>query len=151
LSESDILSNIRRAALRWLARRDYSQREITQKLTVNDYPAEAINTVVTALTRAGLINENRFTENYINWRRGKGCGPLRISMELQSRGIPSEMIAEQIHITDNAWFAEAQKAWRKQFKGKLPTDFKLRAKQMRFLQYRGFTREQIASVFGSEE
>ena len=145
------MKTIRRVVLHWLTRRDYSQHEITQKLKVKAYPTEAIHTVVADLAQAGLINESRFTENYIYWRRGKGYGPLRISMELRSRGIPSEMIAEQLQITDNAWFAEAQKAWQKQFKGKLPADFKLRAKQMRFLQYRGFTREQIESVFGSEE
>lgn len=94
----------------------------------------------------GLINEQRFTENYIFWRQQKGYGPLRISAELQARGISSEMIAKQLQITDNAWFAQAQKAWQKQFKGKTPSDLKLRAKQIRFLQYRGFTREQIENV-----
>jgi regulatory protein len=59
------------------------------------------------------------------------------------------MIAEVTQITDNAWFAAAYKVWRKHFKGILPTDFLLRAKQMRFLQYRGFTREQIEFTFKS--
>jgi regulatory protein len=57
------------------------------------------------------------------------------------------MIAKQLQITDNAWFTEARNVWQKHFKGKLPTDFESRAKQMRFLHYRGFTREQIESVF----
>lgn len=107
--------------------------------------------MITALVQEGLINEQRFTENYIRWRRGKGYGPLRISAELQTRGILPEMIAEHLQITDNAWFAEARKVWQKYFKGKMPEEFKLRAKQMRFLQYRGFTREQIAAVFGKDE
>lgn len=68
---------------------------------------------------------------------------MRIAAELNARGIGAEMIAEVIQITDNAWFTEALKVWRKQFKGIIPTDFTHRAKQMRFLQYRGFTREQI--------
>ena len=60
------------------------------------------------------------------------------------------MIAKHLQITDNAWFAEAQKAWQKQFKGNNSCDLKLRAKQIRFLQYRGFTREQIESVIHDE-
>ena len=56
------------------------------------------------------------------------------------------MIAEQLEITDNAWFECARKSWQKRFKGQLAKDFKARAKQMRFLQYRGFTPEQIESV-----
>jgi regulatory protein len=94
-----------------------------------------------------IINEQRFTENYIHWRRAKGYGPLRIAMELQARGITREMIAEQLDISDNAWFQQVQKVWHKYFKGNANSDFKLRAKQIRFLLHKGFTQEQIESVF----
>ena len=137
--------------LNWLARRDYSQHEIAQKLKAKAYSAQAISTIITKLAQAGLINEQRFTENYIHWRRAKGFGPLRISAELQARGILPEKIAEQLQITDNAWLTEVRKVWQKHFKGKLPDNFKHQAKQIRFLQYRGFTREQIESVLGNDE
>jgi regulatory protein len=144
-------ANIRRTILNWLARRDHSQHEIAQKLKNKAYPPDIIHTIVGELAQQGLINEQRFTENYIYWRRGRGYGPLRISRELQTRGISAEMIAEHLNITDNAWLCEIRKVWQKHFKGKLPDDFKLRAKQMRFLQSRGFTREQIASILKDEE
>ena len=142
---------IRRAAFfTLLARRDYSQREITQKLTAKGYSKLGHQTQRQSslnLAKQAYINEKRFAENYIYWRQKKGYGPLRISMELQARGIAHEMIAEQLQITDNAWLVHARKVWQKHFKVK-PSDFKLLAKQMRFLQYRGFTHEQIESVFG---
>lgn len=103
------------------------------------------------MLQSGLINEKRFVENYIYWRQKKGFGPVRISMELQARGILPDMIAEHLQIADNAWFSEARKVWQKHFKGDRPRDFKLLAKQMRFLQYRGFTHEQIESVLESDE
>jgi regulatory protein len=137
--------------LNWLARRDYSQHEIAQKLKAKAYSAQAISTIITKLAQAGLINEQRFTENYIHWRRAKGFGQLIISRELQARGIMPDEIAEQLQITDNAWLTEVRKVWQKQFKGNLPNDFKQKAKQIRFLQYRGFTREQIESVLGYDE
>jgi regulatory protein len=130
-----------------LSRRDYSRHEIAQKLKTKGFETNEIQTVITQMAEEGLINEQRFTESYIHWRRQKGLGPLRIAQELQARGIDADMIAEQLEITDNAWFAQARKVWLKHFKGKIPSDFRLRAKQMRFLQYRGFTREQIESVF----
>lgn len=136
--------------LNWLARRDYSEQEISQKLKIKGYTAEHIANVIASLNQAGLINEQRFTENYIHWRKNKGFGPLRISMELQTRGILPEKIAEQLHITDNAWLTLAHKVWQKQFKGKMPADLKTRAKQIRFLQHRGFTREQIENVLDEE-
>lgn len=144
-------AHIRRAILNWLARRDHSQHEITQKLKAKAYPPEIIHALVSEFAQQGLINEQRFTESYTRWRQSRGYGPLRISAELQARGISPEMIAEHIEITDNAWLCEVRKVWQKHFKGKLPSDFTLRAKQMRFLQYRGFTREQIESILKTEE
>lgn len=147
-SNAKNIVEIRRTILHWLGRRDYSQHEIIQKLRLKKYPADSCKTVVAQLASAGLINEQRFTENYTHWRQGKGFGPIRIMQELQARGIPAEMIAEHIKITDNAWLIAAQGVWRKHFKS-VPSDIKLRFKQMRFLQYRGFTREQIEYALGA--
>lgn len=107
--------------------------------------------MVADLAKAGLISDARFTENYIRWRRNKGMGPTRIARELQAKGVAALLIAEHLEMADNAWFTEAREVWLKHCKGKLPTDFKGRAKQMRFLQYRGFTREHIASVLEIED
>ena len=96
----------------------------------------------------GLINDARFAENYIRSRRTKGYGPLRIHRELQAHGIADEVIAEHLKITDNAWIVEAHSIFRKRFKASKLTDFKERAKLMRFLQYRGFTQGQISSALG---
>ena len=139
-SEKDL---IRRAALNYLARRDHSQLELAKKLRGNDYSEADISALITDLIQSGLVNDQRYAENYCHWRRAKGVGPIRISLELEARGISEETIAEVVQITDNAWFTEAQHLWRKRFKAIVPTDFKDRAKQMRFLQYRGYTREQI--------
>jgi len=137
---------IRRAVLNWLARRDYSKQELQHKLSEKHFPADVIETVLRNLTEEGFINDKRFTENYINYRQNKGYGPLRIAKELQTRGISAGTIAEELKITDNVWFTKAQQVWQKRFKSHKPKDFKSRAKQMQFLQYRGFSREQIESV-----
>lgn len=136
--------------MNWLARRDYTQHEIAVKLKSKGYESPVIDELLTAFSQAGLINEARFTENFIHWRRNKGYGPMRISMELRLRGIPDEMIAEHLQITDNAWSLEAQRVWRKRFKANSLKNIKEKAKQQRFLQQRGFTREQINSVFDTE-
>jgi regulatory protein len=142
--------HIRCVILRWLAQRDHSQHEIRQKLKQkrNLAPHE-INAVLSDLVQMGWINDSRYAENYIRSRRTKGYGPLRISLELQARGIKDEMIAEHLKITDNAWFAEARGVWQKHFKGRQSADIKERVKQMRFLQYRGYTQEQIKHALGS--
>lgn len=103
--------------------------------------------MISELTAAGYIDDSRFAENYIRYRRNRGVGPLRIQQELRAKGIDNEVIAQRLSIADNAWFDEAQKVWMKHFKGKLPSDFKDKTKQMRFLQYRGFTTEHIEHLF----
>ncbi len=139
-SEKDL---IRRDALNYLSRRDHSRAELTQKLRNKHYPPAEIDKLITELAQSGLLSDHRFAEQYCHFRRAKGYGPLRLIMELETRGIHTETIAEVIEITDNAWLAEAKRLWRKRFKAIVPTDFKERIKQMRFLQYRGYTREQI--------
>ena len=70
--------------------------------------------------------------------------------ELIERGVHEDLIEHHLDITDNAWLNDVRHVWQKRFKNNLPRDFKTRAAQMRFLQYRGFTHQQIDSLFRSE-
>jgi regulatory protein len=142
-----LLEKIRRHALFLLTRRDHTYLELKQKLSRKDYAPADIETILTSLESTGLINDQRFAESYTHYRRNKGYGPNRIRMELQARGLTEAVIAEHLQITDNAWFSDIQRAWRKQFKGRLPADHKEKAKQLRFLYNRGFTQNQIHSIF----
>ncbi len=135
--------DLRESALRLLAQRDYSQTELQKKLKSKGFDLDKIETMMTELAQMHLLNDQRFTENYIHRRRNKGYGPQRIRMELQSLGIQQELIAECLNHNDEHWLQEAYKVWHKQFKGQKAADFKNRAKQTRFLAYRGFTQEQI--------
>ena len=150
---TDLAETIRRAALALLARRDYSTQVLFQKLMMKHHAKEIVETVLQQLTASGYLSDLRFAEHYIHAKYKKGHGPLRIKFELQQQGISQEMIAEALKITDNAaddWLATARSLLQKHFKGKRPKDFREKAKQMRFLQYRGFTAEQIAAVLGKE-
>jgi regulatory protein len=133
-----------------LARRDYTLYEIRKKLKKAHHAMLDIVLVTTELVESHYINDLRIVENYLQQRRAKGYGPLRIIMELEVRGILPETIAEEVKITDNAWMIDAQKAWQKHFKS-MPTNFKSKAKQMRFLHNRGFTQEQINGIFKNNE
>jgi regulatory protein len=146
---SSKLAGLRCAAVRLLARREHSELELQQKLAERGFDAADIQTILTALISENLLSNNRFTENYLFARRQKGYGPLRIRAELAQRGISEDVIEHHLNITDNAWFAQAKKAWQKHFKGSLPSDFKIRARQMRFLQHRGFMPEHIKLIFRS--
>jgi len=142
---------IRKSAFYYLSQREHSQQELRTKLERKAYPRQEINSVLDELAAASLQSDQRFMDSYIRLRQSRGFGPLRVIQELQNRGIPAEMIAEVVQITDNIWFMEAKNAWSKRFKGKAVTSFADRAKQMRFLQYRGYTREQIEHAIDTRE
>ena len=142
---------VKRAAFSLLARRDYSLYELSRKLQRKAFDPTDIDTVLAALCQEGLLNDQRFTENYIHSRRAKGYGPLRIQAELIARGIAQDLIEHQLKIIDNAWLEAVRKTWQKRFKNRLPQDGKSRAQQMRFLYYRGFTSEQIKQLFHSDD
>jgi regulatory protein len=133
-----------------LARRDHSEYELHRKLSYQGYQDSDIAALIHTLCLEGLLSNLRFTEAYIRNRRDKGYGPIRIQAELIARGIPQDMIDHHLNIADNDWFNSAYRTWQKRFKNTVPSDFQTRAKQMRFLQYRGFTAEHIDNIYHSE-
>jgi regulatory protein len=144
------LSAPHNTALKLLAQRDHSELELSQKLRAKGYTANDVQTVLETLTQQDLLSNARFTASYIIYRRNKGYGPVRIHSGLSARGIPEDMIEHHLNFTDNAWLKEARRAWQKRFKNQVPSDPKIRAKQMRFLQSRGFTLEQINHIFDGD-
>jgi regulatory protein len=136
-------SQIKSCAVNLLARREHSQQELCNKLKLRNFSDAEIKTILTALTKRGLQSDERFTESYIHMRANKGYGPLRIQMELQERGVAAEIISEYLNVGDPIWRERAVAVYQKKFGKKIPKDFSAQAKQMRFLQYRGFTLEQI--------
>ena len=147
----DKLNNIRHAALNLLAQREHSAKELSRKLQHKAFHQADIHTLLTALCQEGLLNDTRFMENFIHSRRTRGYGPLHIRAELLERGIAQDLIEHHLRITDNAWLEDMRKAWQKRFKNRLPQDFKSRARQMRFLHYRGFTSEQINQLLHNDD
>ena len=137
----------RHAALDYLARRDYTEKELQQRLTKAGYSSEDIQQTLHALRTEKLLNHARFIENYIHFRRKKGFGPLRIRAELTQRGLTEDTFLTTLNIEDAQWYHEAQSAWEKRFKKTRPATFTEQAKQMRFLQGRGFTTAQIEAIF----
>jgi regulatory protein len=121
------------------------------KLISKQFDEETIHAVLAALTHEGVLSDKRFTESFIHYRRERGLGPLRIQAELKDRGITDALIEQHLEIAALCWTMKARLVWQKRFKNHIPSDYKTRFQQMRFLQYRGFTHEQINSIFYSDD
>jgi regulatory protein len=109
--------------------------------------AEAIAAeVVRQLEAERLLSDDRFMESLIQARRNRGYGPLRIQKELQEKGVAPEAIADWLDATSRDWIDDIRRVQRKKFGAHLPRNYTERARQARFLQYRGFTYDQIQQL-----
>lgn len=103
------------------------------------------------LAEQHLQDDDRFVEVFVRSRVARGQGPLRIAQELRNRGIPEPVAREALGGDDPDWVSLAREVLRRQFRTP-PTDLKTRARQIRFLEYRGFTAGHIrAAMRGGED
>ena len=136
--------SLRARALRYLARRDYTRSELQRKLAPYAEDQSELESLLEDLEKSGSLSEQRFVEQMVHARQGK-YGSLRIAQELRAKGIADELIRSTVTQIKGGELASARTVWTKKF-GSLPTDAKQRAKQMRFLQSRGFSMEVIRRV-----
>lgn len=130
-----------------MARREHSAVELIKKLQERDYAESAVRSVVAALAAEGLQSDDRFAGEYVRNRVEKGYGPVRIKLELRKRGINDDLICLHLDMHEPAWLQRAAHAREKRFGRRLPADFREQAQQMRFLEQRGFSGEQIRKLF----
>ena len=102
--------------------------------------------MVRQLEAERLLSDDRFMESLIQARRNRGYGPLRIQKELQEKGVAPEAIAHWLDATSRDWIEDIRRVQRKKFGARLPKNYTERARQARFLQYRGFTYDQIQQL-----
>jgi regulatory protein len=75
----------------------------------------------------------------------------RIEMELNEKGIDRSLVSLTLESSECNWTRLAVDVRIKKFGAGQPAEYKERARQARFLQYRGFTGDQIRSALGGEE
>lgn len=134
-----------------LARREHSAWELQRKLVAKGYALPLIEAVVEDLRGKNLQDDRRFAESYIRSRVERGFGPCRITSELKMRGVSDALIAACLKEEIEDWICRAAEARRKRFGPAFPGSLKERARQVRFLQYRGFTHEQVSGVLSGAD
>lgn len=142
-------------AIFMLSRRDYSTSELQRRIerrireTEKDSPTalECLPQVIERLLESQYLDDNRTIYSFFRSYLNKSYGPLRIRQELRLKGFPSEIIERVLEETDTDWYALCQDLKEKKFGTAKPKDFKERAKQIRYLQYRGFTSDYINALF----
>jgi regulatory protein len=91
------------AAFDLLARKAWSQRELTSRLRRRGAPEEVARAVVAELAGRGYLDDEAFAQWWAEARaRGRRVGSLRLARELRAKGIPRGLATAAIE----AAFAE---------------------------------------------
>jgi len=148
--ENETGSSPRNKAMDLLARREHSAQELRLKLIAREFDPDDIDRVIERLIDEGLLSDARFTEAFIMSRIRKGQGPVRIRGELEQRGVAPELIEANLERVDVDWIDMACSVRARKYGDGQPPDYRERARQSRFLQYRGFTGEQIRNALAAD-
>ncbi len=130
--------------MRFLARREYSRAELHAKLSSNATPEDNLDAVLDELVKRGWLSDARAAKQIVNARRAR-FGTQRIAHELKQKGISDDLINATLPQLKQGELEAARVVWQKKF-GAVAQDTKEKAKQMRFLQSRGFSMEVIFKV-----
>lgn len=139
------------AALRLLARREHSRRELQAKLQSRAYESEQIEQALDRLCEQNYLSDQRFAEAYAAERVAKGFGELRIEAELRERGIDRAATSAALAPFTGRWESSLAALLQRKFGGGAPADRQEWHKRARFLQARGFRADSIRRVLGDYE
>ncbi len=136
-------TDTRTRALRFLSRREYSEKELVWKLIsvgINESDAEV---EVARLKSENLVNDARFVQALLSVRKKRGYGPVKISRELAVRGVDETLIAEHVQFSSDSWYELVVEVARRKYLDKPVEDIHERGKRANFLKSRGFTSSHI--------
>ena len=140
--------DIRRAAMDLLARREHSKRELLYKIRKR-FPSETIliEDAIETLNQEGLQSDRRLAEAFLRSRANGGQGPMKIRSELKTKGVKDEDINRAFADCAIDWCEQVTSVASKRFGELGPENAKERAKRSRFLQQRGFSFDEIATLY----
>lgn len=158
-------SYMRWLAFYYLGRREHSKKELREKLLAKACEPQAVEYLLQEFESEGYQSDERMTSALIKDGIGKKHGKIRILQTLKKHGLTTISSAtevqtwidehgeffsdlminvtaeEQENLNENYavdWLAQAVEARVKKYGDDIPTDPKEKARQLRFLQYRGF-------------
>jgi regulatory protein len=135
---------LRERALRLLARREHSRAEITRKLGAAGFAIEDIAPLLDEFEQKNWLSDQRFAESYVADHRAR-AGSVKLAYDLRQRGVRDDVIEAVLGDNRDSELERAREVWNKKF-GSAPADASEKARQMRFMQSRGFAPAVIRRV-----
>ncbi len=130
-----------------LARRDLASEDLRRKLLEKGYDGAVVAPLIEALRAEKLVDDSRYVENFVAYHAARGQGPGRVRLGLRQKGLQGELV-EQCLAAYPDWMLHLREVQRKKFGAGQPSNYPEKQRQVKFLNYRGFTGAQIRSALG---
>jgi regulatory protein len=127
-------------AMHWCSRRELCESDIKDRLLKSELNAEEVTTIIQKLVDEKFIDENRFVRAFVHDKfEFQKWGLLKIKQSLYFKGIPEEIITENLQSVDKEMYLKkfqdiAQSKW-KTIKGE--SAYEIDQKLLRFLASKG--------------
>jgi regulatory protein len=127
----------RARALKLLARREHTRRELAAKLAPHVEDPNEIEALLDDFTARGWLSEARVVDQVLHTKRGR-FGSARIRQALLQRGVSETLVGSALDALKGSELEAARAVWSRKYRaaGSTRAD---QARQVRFLQSRGFS------------
>jgi len=135
-------------AVSLLAKRDYSSGELSRTLLRMTENSECVDSALQRLIGCGYLDDERLVIHLIDKHVRKKHGPTRIKQEIRQKGFPQELVEQSLEKVEVDWYAMARELKVSKFGEERASDAKEKNKQVRYLQYKGFSMDMIFEALG---
>ena len=143
---------LKKRALYYLGKREYSREELHKKITPFSESLELtrqqVNQILTELESKDWLSDRRFADQFVFSKKRK-FGLKKMGYELKMHGVDEIIIHNALNEIKSEEYNLAKNIWEKKFR-KLPENHEERLKQMRFLQSRGINSALIHQILSGK-
>jgi regulatory protein len=134
--------SLKAQAVRLLARREYARDDLEQRLVAKGASRDEVAAVLDELSSQGLLSNERFAHALVAQKSGS-YSRRSIRGELKRKGVSGDAIEDAIGDAPIEDDAAMLALWQRRF-GIPPANDREKARQIRFLQSRGF---ELSAIF----
>jgi regulatory protein len=135
---------LRAQAISLLARREYARSDLEQRLIAKGAPRSEVGVVLDELVAQGYLSDARYARAMATQKAG-GYSRRSIAEGLKSKGIARTDIERALVEAETDDEKALRALWQRRY-GKPPVDEREKARQVRFLQTRGFALSAILKL-----
>src|SRR5262249_9195963 len=137
-------------AYRLLARRAYSEQELTDKLLAKGFTAPAVTHTVERLKTQGYLDDERLAAEHAERLRARGFGAEGIKVKLAQKGLAPATVEQTLELSEgNQELESARRLLASRFSADALKQSQIHARAFRLLLRRGYSQEVVESLLGS--